>query len=171
MKQNNRIIRVAPVVAIAALAVMASAANAQRPRHGDHRGPGARGGFGFERLETLADELDLTADQRAQIKKLRDEGRAKGVELRKQVMRLQHQLRGELLEDEVDQQAVLLLVERIGDARTKLAVHRMEHQLAMRSVLTPEQRDQLLTLRPHRGRSWRGPGFGPPDDLDEPEED
>ncbi len=99
--------------------------------------------------------LDLSDAQKAKLEELREKGRAEGMTLRKQLMRLRNQMRGEMLQDKPDRRKIVTLAEQIGGVRTKLGVHRAEQHLAMLDVLTPAQRDQWLT-RPHRGQ--RGPG-------------
>ncbi|MHB8080342.1 MAG: Spy/CpxP family protein refolding chaperone [Candidatus Krumholzibacteriia bacterium] len=147
--------------ALAALCLVLglAAAAAARPGggpgggRGDGAGPGERIGRGWERLE-------LTTEQREQLGKLREAGRAEGLALRKDLLRLRHELRGEMLKDTPDVKAVDELAARIGEAQGKLEAHRLHQRLAMRSLLTPEQRDRLLTLGAMRGP--RGDDDGAP---------
>jgi len=147
------------------LLIPASAALAQPGRSdADDPAPGeagrGRGGPGFferggrERAPFAG--LDLTDAQREKLKAIREAGRAEGTALRKQMLRLQNDMRGEMLADAPDRRKIVALAERIGAVQTKVGVHRAEQRLAMLEVLTPEQRDRWLT-RPHRGQ---GEGFG-----------
>jgi Spy/CpxP family protein refolding chaperone len=156
MRPKTRLIWAAPVALVLTLTWVALPTSAQPPWAGEGGpGPHGRGGMGFGKLETLAAELELTDDQKADVEKIREEGRSEGLALRKQMMRFRHKLHGQLLEDEPDRQAVLLLAEQIGDLRTKLEIHRIEQRLSIRAVLTPEQRDELMTLGPRHGRGGR----------------
>lgn len=134
---------VAMVALLTLLALTATAALAERP------GPGRRGGgdgFGFgPGLAAL--QLDLSEEQTASIEKIRDEGREKAVGLRKQMMLLRNELEGEMLTDEPSRKKVLDLNQKMGEVRTQLQANRLEHRLAVREVLTPEQRDRMLLMK------------------------
>ena len=118
------------------------------------QGPGGQGRFGdFEqRFEKMAEQLDLTADQTQAIKKIREAGRAEGQKIHKQIMRLQNEKRGELLKDEPDAKTAISLAKEIGSLRTDLRVNRLENRLAVRKMLTTEQRDKMLRFGARHGR-------------------
>jgi len=117
-----------------------------RDRCGDfERGPEMR-------LERMAERLDLTADQVQAIEKIREEARAENQELRKQIMRLRNEKRGEMLKDEPATKTVLALTRQIGDIRTELQANRMETRLAVRKLLTPVQRDKMLMFGERQGQ-------------------
>jgi Spy/CpxP family protein refolding chaperone len=129
-------------------------------------GPGvwASEGGSEDRLERLATRLDLTDAQKTQIEGIWKQGEAERTSLRKQSMRLSNEMRGEMLKDEVDEAKVLKLGEQISDVRAKMSAQRLKQRLAVRKVLTPEQRDKWLTMQSagrHRlpstlGRHGRG---------------
>jgi Spy/CpxP family protein refolding chaperone len=146
MKTTNQALLL--TLAALMLGLIAQAATtAADEREGRGRGPHGRFEGARERIEALADELELTTEQRAQIEKVRTEAAPQRIELRKELMRLRHQLRGEMLNEEPDPTAATQLLTRIGDARTKLEILALEERLAIRAVLTPEQRDRLLAGR------------------------
>lgn len=167
-----------PFWASAALAMLvmipASAALSQPGTSRSDRGPGEagsrRGGPGLhQRMPRAAMRgLDLTDAQKEQIAEIRKGGEAARTDLQKQLARLRNEMRGEMLEDTPDRRKIVSLAERIGDVQTKLGVHRAEQMLAMREVLTPEQRDRWLTrsermrgphgMRGKGGRMHRSPG-------------
>lgn len=145
--------------ALAALCLVLGLAAAAAAQPG--RGPGAGRGEGpgrGERMGRLWERLDLTPDQREQLGKLREAGRAEGLALRKDLLRLRHELRGEMLKDAPEGKVVEQFAVRIGEAQGKLQAHHLRQRLAMRGLLTPEQRDRLLTLGASRGP--RGDGCG-----------
>ncbi|RPJ42744.1 MAG: periplasmic heavy metal sensor, partial [Candidatus Latescibacterota bacterium] len=122
------------------------------------RGGGMVGGFGCYdgsgggmMIEHLAMRLDLTDDQKTQIEKMRSADKSKIVDFRKELMRAHHELGGELLKDEPDASKAKKLTERIGELRTDMQLLRLEHRLALRKVLTAEQRDRLLLMGHGRG--------------------
>jgi Spy/CpxP family protein refolding chaperone len=161
MKATNRKNQVFMIMAVFVL-LFAAAALAQGPGNGPGRGRGQ--GFGGEhRLEVLAEKLDLTAEQQESIGAIMEESRARGVELRKEMMRLQNELEGELLKDQPSEGTALGLVKEIGDLRTSIQSQRLESRLAVREQLTPEQRDRMLMMKERFGkdrgrRGGRKPG-------------
>ncbi len=126
------------------------------------KGPG-RGGFGGGRhagwCERMAEPLDLTEEQREKFARIHEEGRKESVALRKEMLRLRHELRGVMLEDEPDLERAVKLTEKIGGIETKMQVRRLRQRFEVRKVLTPEQRDRAM-LHGHRPGGC-GPAFGP----------
>jgi Spy/CpxP family protein refolding chaperone len=190
MKTRTRILAISAVAVVATVTWMAAASIAQPPgctgdgpfgqgrrggqgMHGFAGGHGGMGGFGgmmgMPPLERIAEKLELTDEQIARIEEIRDAAKPKRAELRKRVLRLQNSLQGELLEDDPDKVAALELVASIGEATTELRKLALEERLEMRAVLTDEQRDELMSMRPGFGRgdgkqrgqrSGRGAGRG-----------
>ena len=160
------------VSALVALLVvsMATVALAQGPgqgqgRNGKGNGQGqgqGQGEFGPQmQVERMAKRLDLSADQVASIKEIRESGRTENQEMRKEAMRLRNEKRGEMLKDDPSTKTVLALTTELGDLRTKMQVNRMENRLEVRKVLTPEQRDKMLLSGEGRGdKNGRGERFG-----------
>ncbi|MFO7652810.1 MAG: Spy/CpxP family protein refolding chaperone [Candidatus Krumholzibacteriia bacterium] len=109
------------------------------------------------RFERMAEQLDLSAEQREELASLRERGRAAALQLRKDLLRLRHERHGEMMADEPDARRLNDLVERMGALRTELQKHHLEQQLAMRRILTDEQRDRMLLMR---GRGGPGAGCG-----------
>ncbi|MBU2499914.1 Spy/CpxP family protein refolding chaperone [bacterium] len=170
MKMTNRKPGWLAAAAVMILLIAATAAMAQGPGKGargaqgarcgqEGFGPGHGGGFGGA---FMAERLDLTGEQQTAIDKIREEGRKENLELRKQMMRLRNELHGEMLKDDPSEKTVLDLTNRMGEIRTTLQGNRIKHQLAVRKVLTPEQRDLMLLMGEGgpRGRGGRG-GSGP----------
>ncbi len=144
--------------ALAALCLILGLAAAAAAQPG--RGPGAGRGDGpgpREHMGRLWERLDLTPEQREQMDKLRETGRAEGLALRKDLLRLRHELRGEMLKDAPEGRVVEQFATRIGELQGKLQAHRLRQRLALRALLTTEQRDRLLMLEAQRGpRGDRG---------------
>lgn len=144
--------RFAALAVLLALCALAFAAAAQPDaRAGDAAGPEGRG------LSHLARRLDLNDTQRDAVAKIESEARARDLPLRKELLRLHHELQGEMMKDAPTGSAVAALARQIGDVRTKLQTGHLLDRLAVRQVLTPEQRDRLLLM----GERGDRPGFGP----------
>jgi len=142
-----------PIIA-AAILVAAAAASAQPGRaprdRGDQAGP-----------DRMLARLDLSESQAAAIAKIRDEARERGRDTRKEILRLRHELQGIMMQDTPDAAAAQRLVEKMGALRTEQQVRRLQTRLAIRELLTPEQRDRLpLPGDGPRGRGGRGPRGG-----------
>jgi Spy/CpxP family protein refolding chaperone len=122
----------------------------------DAKMPG--GPMGGRGCGPMLDRLDLSDQQREAIGKIREDGKTAGLPLRKEMMRARNELRGEMLKDEPAAQRVREIAKRIGDLKTELQLQGIDQRLAIRKLLTPEQRDQMLAM---------GPGFDPEGDDDE----
>lgn len=131
----------------------------------------------------LREELGLTDEQIERLRALRFEGAKKKIQMRSQLSLKRLELRELLQADEPSRTAIDRKLREVSDAQHALLKQRIEQRLAMRTVLTPEQRDQLKELRPrfrrpgriHRrgGFPGRGPqerSFGPEADFT-PEDD
>ena len=140
------------VLAVAALLLVGTAL-AQGPR----RGAGAGFGEGH-RLEMLTERLELTEDQVTTIEGIHAAGREKNLELRKELMQLNHDLQGEMMKDDPSENSALGLVKKIGAVKTEVEANRLQARLEVRKQLTPEQRDKMLVLRErfHGGKGGKG---------------
>ncbi len=151
----------AGVVALAALALIPiSAQEPQRPQGpgrgmGRGVGPGGPGGPG----PGIVRRLDLTEQQREQIKAIVDERRESkpGANM----MELQKQLQTALFADAVDLAKVEQLKQAIASAEAAMLSARIDTELKINQLLTPEQRAKARELvasgpGPGRGRGRRG---------------
>jgi Spy/CpxP family protein refolding chaperone len=164
MKNEHRYIRSAWLIAAVLLAAAATAVAQGDPDPADD--PQARPGFA-----RLCQRLELSDAQQQAWQELEQAGRAERLTLRKDLLRLRHELEGQMMQDEPSAQAVAQLVERLGAIRTKLQQSRLTERLEMRKLLTDEQRDRLLTMRHDRrgmGREGRHPRPGRGFDGDRP---
>jgi len=145
-------------VAAAALALgLATAASADRH-------PGERShGFRIERvLERHAERLDLDDATREAIRTRAREGRDASEADRRALRALQRELHELLSQDAPDEARVLEKADEIGRVETALQKQRLRTMLAIRAVLTPEQRRELVRIhdemradREERRGRWR----------------
>jgi len=141
------------IVIVLCLATLATGALAQNGRGPSNcRAPHAEGFFPARHLDRMAEILDLTDEQRTAIEGLQQEGREQGVELHKDVARLQNQIEGEMLADEPSSKTLVDLTEQVGALRTQLQVIRLKTRLAVRDQLTGEQQDKWLLMGEKHGR-------------------
>jgi len=140
---------------LAALVLMAgSPADARPGRGGMASGP--RPGPNVEGM--VCSRLDLSEDQQAKIREIHEGKRQEHLRLQKEVLRLQNALDGEMLKDSPSTATLRDLAGQIGSLRTQEMILRLETRVAVRGVLTPEQRDRQLTLRGGRHHG-HGPGL------------
>lgn len=149
---RNKTQIMAAVVLVTLVSVTVGIATAQNPGSGKGKGPDFR-------LGRMAAHLELTDQQQASIKALKEDGRSEGIQVKKELARLKNQMEGEMLKDVPSEKTVLSLNEKMGALKTELKATRLKTRLAVRELLTPEQRDKMLTMRGNgRGREGRGEG-------------
>lgn len=164
---NNRLktglfLTMATLILVFAAAALAAGPGG-RFGHGMGKGQGCGGSGSEQRLEVLTEKLALTEDQVAAIGSIWENRQEKGAELRKEMMRLQNELEGEMLKDVPNEKTAVNLVEEIGALRTELKAQGLKSRLEVRQQLTPEQRDQMLMMkegsrRGHGRKGGRGMG-------------
>lgn len=127
---------------------LASASSARSPwgRGGSDHGAGSL-------LREHADELGLDEQTREAIREVIRSSREASEELRGELRGLHRQMKEMLSSEDPDEDAVMALADRIGGVETSVHKQRLAAMLEIRSVLTPEQRAQLVELRKEeRGR-------------------
>jgi len=146
------------------LVVGATTSLAGRPGCGARQGgmgdgPGGPGCDGpGSRMEMMTRHLDLSEEQQTAIQEIRDANRQKVTDLRKDLMKLQNERRGEMLEDSPSEKTVVDLTDRIGNLKTEMQTLRVKCRLAVRKELTAEQRDRMLLMgKGHGARGCDGP--------------
>ena len=97
-------------------------------------------------LERHAERLGLDDTTRARIDELARQGRDASEAQREALGALHREMRGLLSQDAPDEAAVLGKAEEIGRAETELQKQRLRTMLAIRALLTPEQRRELVRI-------------------------
>lgn len=117
------------------------------------RGPGCG-------LAGMADELELTRDQRKQIEDLTVNARKEIIPMRAQMQVMRIDLR-QLMRSDAKRTEVDAKIDQIGKLRTDIQKKSVGLRLATRAVLTPEQREKA---NDHSGMIGKGKG-GPMKDV------
>ena len=159
----------APLLALAALGGVAAAepTNATRAPGGWHHGPpGPPPLDGI--LDRHADELGLDAAVRARIHDLAAQSRQAAQPLDEELRGLHDGMRALLEQDSPSADAVMQQADRIGAAETEMHKQRLQTMLAIRALLTPEQREKLVQIFEAHREHWRqrtsaAAGTDPPD--------
>jgi Spy/CpxP family protein refolding chaperone len=127
-------------------------------RAGHHMMQGKHDGRRGPNLERLADRLDMTEQQRAEVKAILDDSRQQMVKLREQIRENRTQLRELTGQDEFDEAAVRSIADNQGDLKAETIVLRARQRHEMKAVLTDEQRvqlDEMWKRKNHRGGGKR----------------
>lgn len=106
-------------------------------------------------LERHADRLGLDDALRARIRGLAREGHDAAESHFEELHELHDGLRELLSADSPDEEAVMRQAERIGAVKTELKKQRLRTMLAIRSLLTPEQRRELVRIHEEMREEWR----------------
>ena len=135
------------------------------PGFGDGPGFGHRRGLcqdrGFGRgdgpgILAKAEALELTSEQIKKIKTMRLDMAKEKIRLRSELELKQLELKELLSADEPDMRRIEAKIDEMAPLRTELQKKRIEHRLAVRNVLTQEQRDKLELMRGARTRHHKG---------------
>jgi len=138
------------VVAIPAAVLPAGTAAARGPgKHGHGPPPIDRV------LERHADRLGLDDALRARIRTLAQEGHEAAEVHFEELHALHDGLRELLSADRPDEEAVMRQAERIGAVKTELKKQRLRTMLAIRALLTPAQRRELVRIHEQMREEWR----------------
>lgn len=121
----------------------------------EHRGKGMGPGRHFARM---ARDLDLTAEQKGQIKTILDAEREKSAPLRKQLADNREQLRKLAEKDPFDEAAVRKLAADQEKSHIEMIVSRTRTMNRVHALLTPEQQEKARKLRPFREGGPSGGG-------------
>ncbi|MET0556868.1 MAG: Spy/CpxP family protein refolding chaperone [Vicinamibacteria bacterium] len=133
-----------------------------------HRGPHGRGGAGFRGFRGL----DLTEEQRTQVKAIFEEQRKASEPQRAQMHELRKQMREQLDSGKADASAIGQLAIQTHAIGSQLHEGRERAFERVSAILTPEQKAKLEQMKSERGKRGFGRrGFGPRPGADERADD
>ncbi len=99
------------------------------------------------------EQLNLTPSQMQKINDIILEHRQEAITLRGERTRLKSQLEAELLKKDPSMSKIKSILKDISEVEYKLRLSSIEMVFEVESVLTPQQKQQLMTLFP--GMGWR----------------
>jgi protein CpxP len=123
--------------------------------------PGHRRGMGGMRgggMGMAFRQLDLTDEQKKRMADIRDRQERSSIRARADMSIAELDLRKLMRADSPDRRAIESQIEKIGSMRTSMQKSRVGMMFDMRSVLTPEQRNQLKEMRENGGGKQRTHG-------------
>ena len=136
---KNRVIIFALIIAIT-LAILSTASFAEAPyfsKQGE-RSPGETKGL-FRGIE----DLDLSEEQTAEIKKIMLDLQKESLVLKSQIQMKQLELKELFLESNIDMEKVREKLEEIADLQVEQKIKAIENQSKIKEVLTNEQLEKL----------------------------
>lgn len=104
----------------------------------------------------IAEELNLTADQAAALRRNQQTFRAEQKTLRTSMQTLRLELDDLLAADTVDADTVRQKAKELSALKSQIGEKSVEHRLALREILTAEQYSRLQQLRDQWRNSRRG---------------
>ena len=149
MKKTNLVLAtiLASVVGFGSVGAIAQSngdGNQLWKQSGEHKG-GKRGNRGGKHMmKRMAKHLDLTEDQKAQMKTMRESQKAANQGLRDQMKQLRQEMQQV---DPNDANAVAALASKKGALSQKMFTARNQSRLAFEAILTPAQKAKLAQLK------------------------
>jgi len=108
------------------------------------------------RMAMMAEVLDLSEQQQAQIKQMLTSNYAQHQALREQLQKNRTALREQLQADSFDEQSFRSLAGKQAELKTELIVARARMKQQLNTVLTPEQQEKAKRLWQLRGKEHHG---------------
>ena len=110
----------------------------------------------------MMEALNPTAEQREKFKAMHLGHQKEMAQLRADLQVARLDLRAAVDVDEPASAQVKAAVTKVNEARSQILENRVGHGIAIKGILTPEQREKMRDLRMDRpargGRHWRGRG-------------
>lgn len=103
-----------------------------------------------ERHERLMSQLNLTADQQAQLKALREQGKNQAQERHQQLQAKRRNLMSYLKSPNATEDRALQLQNEINALQNQMSAQRIHTWFRMRKILTPEQLQKLEQMKMQR---------------------
>ena len=88
--------------------------------------------------------LNLTDEQKLQLKDLRDEGKTEIKEHFEKVREIREKIKDELLKEKPDKKALRKYGEALGKLHVEMHTNKTDHMLKVKEILSPEQFKMLL---------------------------
>jgi Spy/CpxP family protein refolding chaperone len=108
-------------------------------------------GYAEQRVERMADKLNLTKDQLASIRAVFDQTRAQRRELHDRMIENRKQLRALTEQGTFDENEVRRLADAQGKVTADMIVLRTHVRAEIAKLLTPQQREQLKQFHARHG--------------------
>jgi Spy/CpxP family protein refolding chaperone len=143
-REEQAVMKTIRFIGVVVLLIVTVSADVLAYREGGDRGSGY--GYGPDLDDRVMTELNLTADQEARIVKLRA-AHARGIQpLQNELDSRRRELKELWLQRSLDQDRIAAVEREVRILREKIRGKIKDHQRAVFSILTPEQRNWLQAL-------------------------
>jgi Spy/CpxP family protein refolding chaperone len=112
-------------------------------------------------MRMIAEHLDLSEEQRAQVKELAEQHRESTRALRDQLRDARRALGDAIHAEDSNETSIRSASAAVAALEADMAVARAAHKKAFEALLTPEQLEELAEMKEKRGRGFHGKGHGP----------
>ena len=146
-------------VLVSGIALGSTAVLAQMGPGGRGRGRGCGGQGQRGHMGRIMRQLDLTEEQKAKVKTLREEMKTTGTPIRGQMKKKFEEMQALWKSDTPDRAQILAKHAEIDEIRKTVRAARVDFRLSLLAVLTPDQRSKIASLRGSMKKRFRG-GFG-----------
>jgi protein CpxP len=134
------------VTAVVSLMVFAFALNVEARSGRGHRGHKGKG----EMSARLCEKLDLSAEQQAKVKNLREETKSETKVLHQKLRELGKEIHWLWNAENPNEDAIMAKIEEMSAVKLELEKISAELRLDINSLLTPEQKAKAVELREQR---------------------
>jgi Spy/CpxP family protein refolding chaperone len=117
-----------------------------KPHHG-MKADRKHDGFGIKKLMRVADEINLSDDQKEKLKSMTTEFQLEKVELEAEIKKSSIILKDLMHDDNSSEQDVFQAIDKVTAVKGDMRKMKYRHRKAIGDVLSDEQKDKLKTLR------------------------
>ncbi len=107
-----------------------------------------------QRLQRMQQELGLDDNQTSQIRAIHEQAKQDSQGLREQMRQAKEEM-NQLMASDASDGELRQQYRKIQDIYQQLSQKRFEKKLAVRKVLTPEQRTKMTELKQQRRQNWK----------------
>lgn len=147
---------VSGVLAAGLVHAMPGGERCMRDAHAMGKGYGRHAMDPEARIERMADALDLTQEQRSQMRGIVDKSRPQTREVRDRLRDSRKQLHALMQQDQAPEREIRRLADSQGKAMADMIVLHTKVQADIRALLTPQQRQKM---QQRFGRQYGAPGM------------
>lgn len=117
--------------------------------------PAPKLSIGTEGVLNLAKELNLTDDQIAKIKEIKNKSKKDISDLRSEIKTIIQTIQDELKKQNADKDKINVMIDKISENQKKLMKLRLEQFFEVKKILTNEQFDKLTKLLEERKKEFK----------------
>lgn len=129
--------------------------------HHGMKADGRHKGFGAGQLLMIADEINLSDEQKDKLKSMTTEFQLKKVDLGAEIQKANIIIRDLMQDDNVSESNVFKAIDRVTSLKADMKKMNYSHMKFVKNVLSDEQKEQLKSLRKKHMEKRRINNFAP----------